>query len=219
MSLQFITVICQLLSALLIGICVSCSTTVGNGGLETTNGLNAYVSGDTIYGNTVPHAQLVLCDISFTSAFADSFFLDSAVANDSGEYQFTNIPNGTFNLLAWNQQTDSSAVIFDIPVNENTKGYQDTVLLSPNGSINGVAKFEDENWPDIIISIVGTPLTCRPDSEGYYSIEKVPFGHFSINAYMTFITLHGDIVYSADTSITISSEVINDVDLSLKRQE
>lgn len=166
-----------------------------SGGLETTNGfVTAFCSDGVVSGSGKPGTRLALCEESFTIQDTGNPVIRHCIVKESGDYSFTRVPNGTYNLLCWDDEENTS--IFIPGIESQTEGalLQDTLHLAPSAVVLGTASF-GKRKDSIVISLVGTPLSAITDVEGHYSLSDVPIGKHSIYATLNALSLSPDLTH------------------------
>lgn len=169
---------------------VSC-TIHSAGGVETTNGITYAIKGNQISGFAPAGSEIILCNSEYRSTISldplAKSFIETVIADDDEKFRFDLPVDGIYNLIGRNRNFDSGVIIkkihidiFDTCESSLSPMYEYKQL----GSIAG--KVYDENEYDstrkVLVSVVGTGLSCYTDSVGAYIIDKIPAGTYIVYA-------------------------------------
>jgi hypothetical protein len=165
-----------------------CSTPQYGGGVETTNGITIAIKESQILGTAPAGSQIVICDTAYTpyitSQMHSEISIDTAFADEYGKFKLDLLPDGCYNLTGRNYSADSGAIIKDICINRmNTTESIKSVEYMLIGSITGTAFIGSECTGSVLVYIRGTDLWDTTENSGIYTIENIPAGKFTINAY------------------------------------
>ena len=152
------------------------------GASETTSGVEIAVIETTVRGTTASGATVMLFNKDYSSAGMRNHS-DTAVADDTGFFDFTGLPADTYNLFVFVNSTKSAgAVLQNIriePIN-GVKPYADTGAFSALRTIAGTVSLQQQRVPGAQVFIPGSPFSTETDPEGVFSFTGVPEGTYSV---------------------------------------
>jgi hypothetical protein len=187
-----------------------------SGGLETTNGfVTAYCSDGVVSGYGKPETRLTLCEKSFTVQDTGEQTIEHCIVDESGEYSFSRVPTGTYNLLCWDDDENKSIYIPGIQTQTDGMLFQDTLWLTPSITVFGTAYIGNSEKDSIIVSLIGTPLSAITSNESLYIVENVPAGNYSLYASYGLERRGKKLFFEANQEISVSSGNLNVPELKL----
>ncbi len=204
---------------------LSCNSLQYAGGVETTNGVTVALKQNQIRGTAPAGSRIVLCDTSYAvyktfEPFTELFII-ATYADDAGNFKIDSLPDGFYNLTARNVNADSGTIIPNIRINRlNSREIRKSSDYTALGSITGRVYIDSQSVSFAVISVMGTELNDTADSQGKYTIEKVPQGVYTITGSFCRIMKPDSIEYylSNIDNITVPENVnTTNVNLNLER--
>ena len=178
-------IIIVVFSTLLCG-CSTQNLAGGNSSQTGNNGMTLSAISQTITGTTIPH--------SYVAVYADSFlpyqdtlgFFDSTIANDSGNFSFTNLSPGYYNVFVENRAISRGGMAFvqKIPVFRDSL-FADTLdSLAHSGFITGNAVDSLKN-PLFLsyIFVKGSPFYTLTKTNGDFLLGPLPAGKYKVGLF------------------------------------
>lgn len=153
-----------------------------NTGSETTNGITIVSLKNSISGMTQSGLKATLFDSGY-KALNMVGFTQTKTVDDSGRFEFTNLPTSRYNILVNNSQSDSACFISDISVIASDT-IPDTISDSifPTGTISGTALNKlNQRLDSVVAYINGSSFYDSSDNAGSYQISSIPRGNYTID--------------------------------------
>jgi hypothetical protein len=150
-------------------------------GSETTSGVEIAAQGSTIRGTTTPGAKVSIFDSRYIFNDTLSVVADSAIADDSGQGMFGNLPSGKYNVFVYAHDSLLGASVLGIPVVQNSRDtYADTETFASLRIVTGTIRRQGQAVSLAPVFIVGSPFHSQTDVQGGFSFKEVPAGDYSI---------------------------------------
>ncbi len=189
-------IIIQILWISLVFGCISCTESVAGGGGSTETVGIIYMAG--VPAKDVSIAFVPTNHLPQSGNHNDG--IDTARSNSNGEFSFSGLQNGTYNILY--EKEKLVAFRNSISVNDGTVSELVSDTLKVSGTLSGQVKLRDEhNSQNVFIMLKGTNRFVQPtDTDGNFRIDSLAEGSYDI----TMITEY-DFYSSFDTSVVIIS--------------
>ncbi|MDZ7777412.1 MAG: carboxypeptidase-like regulatory domain-containing protein [Bacteroidales bacterium] len=159
---------------------------------------------DANTSNPVPNAEVTAVNDNIDPP--ETLF--TVVTDASGEYYVSEVPSGTWEIVATSGNHNEGSVTETITANQLTEA-SDIVLTPLPGISEGTVREEGSNelLSDVTVNILGAPgYDATTDNNGFYQIEDVPVGtydvEFSKTGYDTYT--EEDVTIVSLTATTIS---------------
>ena len=162
--------------------CLSCSLNPTNStmGSETTNGVYvSVVSSSSIEVKTSPQASLYIYWTVKTPA--DTGYADSAHADNSGFYNFSDIPSGKYNLFVFPRNDTLAALVQNISVGSNAI-FNDSAFFKDKTGISGTVSRNGTPVSGVNVYIAGSPYKTTTDASSAFSFAGLPRGIYKVIA-------------------------------------
>ncbi len=172
---------------------LSCTTMniAGGNSSGTGNGAIAYASSDVIGGLTKPMAAVRLYSQDWLPLFDTGTYSDSSVADDSGTFAFTNIPQGYYTLIIFSADQKSAGIFQNIPCQPDVT-WADTIdTLKEPGFLRGFATAQNDTLALSYVYVKGTPFHAMTDTRGEFLIGALPPSRYTLQLYGLFTTNAG----------------------------
>jgi hypothetical protein len=183
-AVMFIAAICACMP-------MQCTMNVADGNSSGTGNSGITVSAllDRIDGTTVHDAEVQLYSQDWMPHLRSGLFAEAAVADDSGNFSFTGIPAGSFNLIVYSPNRTYAGIVRGIVVSADSTWADSIGPLQKPGAIDGVAMTRDSAILAMsFVYIRGTPFSRMSDNRGNFSIVEIPPAQYNMQFYGLYTT-------------------------------
>lgn len=187
-------ILCLFIGAILLNHC-GLDHTVDSGGASET--IAIVVTDSVIYGEAtivsedgdsgIQGLDVKLYAVGYLPFFPNTpnNFYDSTLSDENGEFRFSNINTGCYNIFAANTLTGKSVFIDSIVI---SGGVNDTVYdsLTIPGGISGHIYSISSNSGDTSIAVLynvfifGSQFLENTDSNGAFLLDSIPKGYYTL---------------------------------------
>lgn len=172
-------------------IIIQCSCSVmplaGNSSQTGNNGLTIVAMKQSICGTTHPNADISIYESNYLPFKSPSSFTISTKANDSGYFEFSNLPVNFYNLLVQDIDKNKMAFMQEIPVTIDSV-FTDTIkTMQHTGFLTGIA-LDTSDAPISLsyIYIKGSPFYVVSKNNGGFLLGPLPSGKHTVRIYTSF---------------------------------
>ncbi|HMD67413.1 MAG TPA: hypothetical protein VKF42_00950 [Chitinivibrionales bacterium] len=211
-KIYFIVKILFAASVALFCACSGAPLAGGNSSQTGNAGITVASLSQNISGTTHPEARISIYSRSYLPYATPPGFCDSTVANDSGRFAFTAVPQGYVNLIVNDDPRGVTAFIKNIPVFADS-AFADTVdTLKHPGLLAGTAT--DSAGLALALSYVyvpGSPFYTVTRNDGEFLLGPLPAGSYTISLFANFIVVNanlGQFITALTTVADTSSAVV-----------
>lgn len=170
--------------------CSSAPLAGGNSSQTGNNGIAVASVSQNISGTTRPGAEVSIYGQSYLPYATPPGFRDSTVADDSGRFAFSSVPQGHVNLLVNDNSRGTTGFIKNIPVYTDS-AFVDTIdTLRHPGLLAGTAT--DSAGLALALSYVyvrGSPFYTVTKNNGDFLLGPLPAGDYTIGLFANFIVV------------------------------
>ena len=165
-------------------IVTACGTSLTGNSSETNNGITVVAQSGTISGKAPPYSSVFLYSNTYNPF--NGLAGDSVITGESGEFKFV-IQAGNYNLFCYSNGNlgafirISSRTITDTGFVDVNDTIHDTLL--PTGKLQGYSPYKNTNGYTSYLYIVGSSFIDAADSSGYFLLEGIPAGMYTIKRY------------------------------------
>jgi hypothetical protein len=165
----------------------SVSSVAGNSSQTGNNGVTIVAMKQSICGTTHPNADISIYESNYLPYKIPSGFTISTKANDSGYFEFSNLPVNSYNLLVQIIDENKMALKNDIPVTIDSI-FTDTIkTMQHAGFLTGIAlNTSDEPVPLSYIYIKGSPFYAVSKNNGEFLLGPLPPGNQTVKLHVNF---------------------------------
>ena len=178
------------------------------------------ISGVAKYENSLNHAGINITLVSTDglvakSVYRNATFEDKSVQTDeSGNYSFTDIPEGVYTIYASSDSSSEKAIFTNVTVKDSETATPEVLMLTATGTIQGSITIDGQstNSYGMDILVLGTSYSASTDKDGSYEISDVP----AKEGYSLCVR-KGNYLYIINDDITVEANkttVIDKVDIS-----
>lgn len=165
-------------------IVTACGTSLTGNSSETNNGITVVAQNGTIRGKAPSYSSVFLYSNTYNPF--NGLPGDSVITGESGEFKFV-IQAGNYNLFCYSNGNLGAFIRISSRTFTDT-GFtyvNDTIYntLLPTGKLQGYSPYTDKNRYTSYLYIVGSPFIVPADSSGYFYLEGIPAGMYTIKRY------------------------------------
>lgn len=156
--------------------CSGGGSVAGGSSSETTSGFTAISSAETVSGEALASSTVMLFSSEY-NPLTNLGYADTITLDNESSYSFSTLSGGTYNLFAFDKNSQKRLFISSIKVDDSLRTYK--AKYEAPGSVRGKIEFEDKTITDFPIALVGTPFVTTFSNESF-TFEELPEGRYQI---------------------------------------
>lgn len=106
----------------------------------------------------------------------------TAYSNSAGEYRIPNVPSGTYNVTASLTGFEPASIPGVVVQNGSETSGVDFLLVEKPTKLYGIVRAGTFLVPSVLVTVIGTDLSTNTSIEGYYEINNITAGTYSLTA-------------------------------------